>query len=459
VRTVLCLIVALLLPGAAVGAGSVIVLTVADAIGPATSDYVLRGLDRASAEGAALVVLELDTPGGLDTAMRDIVQGILASPVPVATYVAPSGARAASAGTYILYASHYAAMAPATSIGAATPVKIGGLPGMPKGRPGEPPGETPGEPSGEDGEDAAAPSSPDTMDRKIVNDARAYLRGLAQLRGRNAEWAEKAVSEAATLTAEEALSHRVVDAVVADVGALLRAVHGHRVQTARGEVLVDTQSATLIPAPPDWRSKLLSVITNPQVAYVLMLLGVYGLFFELSNPGALVPGVLGAISLLLALFAFQVLPVNYAGLALILVGLMFMIAEAFVPSFGVLGLGGVVAFVVGSLMLWEETGPGYEVPVGLVIGFAVTSALLLVGLGRMLMRQRRRAVVTGDAQLTDLDAVALQAFSGVGRVRVKGESWEAVSAQPVAKGQAVRILGRDGLTLRVEPTDQTGEAR
>jgi membrane-bound serine protease (ClpP class) len=439
----------------------------------------------------------MDTPGGLDSSMRDIIQAILKSPVPVATYVAPGGARAASAGTYILYASHIAAMAPATNLGAATPVQIGGFPSpaSPKDEDKDndeengkentekPKDELDGteepEPSATSADSGQSetpePESPSkksaskkpqgattpktAMERKIINDARAYIRSLAQLRGRNVEWAEAAVTDAASLSAEEAQARGVIDFVAIDVTDLLKKAHGRVLRAGAQEITLDTEGAIVETVTPDWRTRLLAVITNPQVAYVLMLIGIYGLFFELSNPGAILPGVLGGICLLLALFAFQVLPINYAGLALILLGLMFMIGEAFMPSFGALGLGGVVAFVVGSLILWDEQGPGFEIPVGLIAGFAFASAVVLIGLGTLAVRQRRRPVVTGEDALLSATGEVQADFQGEGWIRVLSESWRAQSDSPLHRGQQVRITGRDGLVLAVTPIETEKEKK
>ncbi|NJN48066.1 MAG: nodulation protein NfeD, partial [Candidatus Competibacteraceae bacterium] len=294
------------------------------------------------------------------------------------------------------------------------------------------------------------------MERKLVNDARAYLRALAQLRQRNVEWADEAVTQAASLSAEEALQRGVIDMVAADTASLLQQTDGRVVKVAGEERTLATTGAAVKIVSPDWRNRLLAVITNPQVAYILLLLGIYGLFFELSNPGSLVPGVLGGISLLLALFAFQVLPINYAGLALIILGLMFMIGEAFVPSFGALGLGGVVAFVVGSLILWDETGPGYAVPLSMIVGFALASAAVLIGLSTLLVRQRHRHLVSGDAALNDASGVVLEPFvDGRGRVRVQGEAWQARSKQSLQPGMRVEITGRNGLVLFVQSSKET----
>jgi membrane-bound serine protease (ClpP class) len=441
----------------------VVLLEVDGAIGPATTDFVIDSMQDAQTQGAQLIILRMDTPGGLDSSMRDIIRAILASPIPVATYVAPGGARAASAGTYILYASHIAAMAPATNLGSATPVQIGGLP-LPDSNPSDPESEEkkPDENKSDQEESEPQPAADKTpelktpMERKIVNDARAYLRALAQLRQRNVQWADEAVTQASSLSAEEALQKGVIDMVATDTSELLQKANGRVVKVASGERTLATTGAAVKIVSPDWRNRLLAVITNPQVAYILLLLGIYGLFFELSNPGALVPGVLGGISLLLALFAFQVLPINYAGLALIILGLLFMIGEAFVPSFGALGLGGIVAFVVGSLILWDETGPGYAVPLSMIVGFALASAAVLIGLSTLLVRQRHRHLVSGDAALNDASGVVLEPFvDGRGRVRVQGESWQARSKQSLQPGMRVEITGRDGLILFVQSSKET----
>jgi membrane-bound serine protease (ClpP class) len=276
---------------------------------------------------------------------------------------------------------------------------------------------------------------------------------LAQLRKRNVDWAEQAVTEAASLSAEEALELGVIDIVATNVSDLLRQIDGRVVQVNGQEVTLAAEDAAIETVTPDWRNQLLAVITNPQVAYILMLLGIYGLFFELSNPGAILPGVLGGICLLLALFAFQVLPINYAGLALILLGLMFMIGEAFMPSFGVLGLGGVVAFVVGSLILWDEQGPGFEVPVSLILGFALASAIVLIGLATLMVRQRRRPAVSGENALLDATGEVLQDFDSEGWIRVQSESWRARTQRPLRKGQQVCIVGRNGLLLDVKSVE------
>lgn len=420
--------------------GQVRLLDVSDAIGPAVADYVVRGIDAAEAAGEPLVILRLDTPGGLDASMRVIVQRILAAEIPVVTWVAPSGARAASAGTFIMYASHVAAMAPATNLGAATPVAIGATgAGQPKG----------------EGDEADGKSKPGTsMERKAINDATAYIHGLAELRGRNVEWAELAVTEAASLSAEEAVQQNVVDLVVADLDGLMGALDGRVVRIKADEVTLATAGLEVIEQAPDWRSELLSIITNPNVAYMLMLLGIYGIFFELANPGAIVPGVIGAIALVLALYAFHVLPVNYAGVALVLIGMAFMVAEVFMPSFGALGIGGLAAFVAGSIILLDTEVAAFSLSLPLVVALALTSLAFMMFVTGLALRQRRRPVVSGREQLLGSTGEALEAFAGEGRVHAHGETWSARSRVPLAAGQPVRITAIDGLVLEVEPLDK-----
>jgi len=414
-----------------------VLLPVSGPIGPATSEFFVRTLGEAAEQGASLVVVTIDTPGGLDSSMHDMVQAILASSVPVVAYVSPSGARAASAGTFLVYASHVAAMAPATNLGAATPIQIGG-----SGSDLQPAKD---EKDGQSGEPGTA------LERKSVNDAVAYIRGLAQLRGRNIEWAETAVRIGASLPADEALAAGVVDMVEVDLAQLLQALDGRTVKLQSGDVVLHTTGLLLREARPDWRTELLSLITNPNVAYLLMLIGIYGLLLEGLHPGTMVPGVVGAISLLLALFAFQVMSVNYAGLALIGLGVLLIVAETFVPSFGALGLGGIVAFVIGSVMLLDEGVPGFSIAWQLIGAMGLAGALVLLAIVTFAVRARRRPVVTGTEGLLREQAEALEGFDRHGFVRVHGETWSATSRAPVHAGQRLRITKVHGLTLEVEP--------
>jgi membrane-bound serine protease (ClpP class) len=443
----------LLLPELIIAA-PVMVLKVEGVIAPASADFIERGLHDAAAESAPLVVLQIDTPGGLDSSMRRIIRGILASPVPVAAFVAPSGARAASAGTYILYASHIAAMAPGTNLGAATPIRINGLPEQP--RPATEPDTRPGAgPNSNDMQHDRKTANEDklpiedNMSRKTVHDAAAYIRSLAQLRGRNADWAERAVREAVSLSAVEALNLKVIDYVAPDVPELLKQVNNRKVSVLGREQVLDTTSAIVRVVEPDWRTELLSVITNPSVAYILMLIGIYGLFFELSNPGFVLPGVAGAICLLLALYSFQLLPVSYTGMALILLGIAFMIAEAFFPSFGALGIGGIIAFAAGSLMLIETDLPGYGIPLSLVAGVTLTSAAFLIFIIGAALHSYRNPIVSGRETLIGATGEMLEDAAVEGMARVQGELWKVRCAQPLSRGQKVRVTGIDGLVLQV----------
>ncbi len=423
------------------------VLEIKGAIGPATADYLKRGLEEARNQGITLIVLQMDTPGGLDLAMREIVQAIIASSIPVVTYVAPSGARAASAGTYILYASHVAAMAPGTNLGAATPVPIGGL------------GMTPDEPTKtkEDNKktssDKSTQSSQETMTHKMINDAEAYLRSLAQMHGRNQEWAAKAVRESASLSAQDALEKGVIDLIAVDIPELLNRINLRKVKLLGQEYQLSTLKLTLETHQPDWRNRLLSVITNPNVAYILMLLGIYGLFFELYNPGAILPGVIGGIALLLALFAFQVLPVNFSGIALILLGISFMIGEAFVPSFGALGIGGLVAFVIGSIILIDTDMPDYTISRSLIGGIGLVSLFFFIWIINTLVKIRSQPVVSGREKMLGEEGHCLTNNKGQLRVYVHSEAWNAQAPTDIMPGQRIKVTGINGLTLKVEAID------
>jgi membrane-bound serine protease (ClpP class) len=421
-----------------------VLLEVQGPIGPATAEYLTGSLEKASNSAAELVIIRIDTPGGLDASTRDIVKAILNSPVPVATFVSPGGARAASAGTYILYASHIAAMSPATNVGAATPVSMLG---------GKEPGKAQ-EPS-EDEVDSPSETGPaDTMSRKAINDAVAYIRGLANRRGRNADWAELAVREAASITAEEALETGVIDIIANDVGELLEQIHGKTVEVQGQDRVLDTQSLVIEQMEPDWKSELLGVITSPTIAYLLLLIGIYGLIFEGYNPGAILPGVIGAICLLVALYAFQMLPVNYAGFALLLLGIILMIGEAVVPSFGALGIGGIIAIVIGSIILIDTDVPGFVVSRPLIGAIALVSSLGLMAIIGVAVKARRRPVVAGREELIGSVGEALQDFEQSGTVFVHSESWNAVTESPLLEGQAIVVTGIDGLTLKVRPSGQ-----
>ncbi|MFL9865353.1 nodulation protein NfeD [Paraburkholderia fungorum] len=497
----------------AIAPNSVIVIPVNGAISPASADFIVRSLQRAADSRAQLAVLQLDTPGGLDTSMRQIIKAILGSPVPVATFIAPSGARAASAGTYIVYASHIAAMAPGTNLGAATPIQMGiggaeppaggGMPALPGGGagtgtggqqngPGAPaspsPANSPNVASAATSASAALPlDTQSTEMRKQVHDAAAYIRGLAQMRGRNADWAERAVREAVSLSAGEALAQHVVDLNARDIPDLLRQLNGRTISTSRGDVRLSTANAPVVTLEADWRSQFLAVITDPNVALMLLMIGMYGLFFEFANPGFVLPGVVGAISLLMGLFAMQMLPVNYVGLGLIFLGIAFLIGEAFLPTFGSLGFGGVVAFVIGALMLIDTDVPGYGIPLPLIAAVVVFSVVFVFGVSRLALRARRRPVVTGSEGLigslgvvldggltpdggappgdTTAGAMAIanaNATAGgalAGWAQVQGERWRVSSTAPVAAGHAVRVTARRGLTLTVVPAEaqQQGE--
>jgi membrane-bound serine protease (ClpP class) len=426
----------------------VVVLPVDGAIGPATAQFIIHGLERAEKDNAQLVVIEIDTPGGLDTSMREIIKAMLASPVPVAVFVAPSGARAASAGTYILYASHIAAMAPGTNLGAATPIQIG----MPSPSSPQPSADK------DKADKAKAPEShEDTLTRKQVHDAAAYIRGLAQLRHRNADWGERAVREAVSLSADEALQQKVIDLTASDVNDLLAKVDGRKISTATGERTLATAGAQVVTLAPDWKNHFLAIITEPSVALILMMLGVYGLFFEFMNPGFVLPGVIGGIALLIGLFALNMLPINYAGLALILLGLGFMVAEAFLPSYGSLGAGGVIAFAIGAVMLVDSDIPGFGVPLWFVAALTLLSAAFVFFVARMAVRAHRRPVVTGSEGLIGSVGVALEDVHNEGWARVQSEQWRVHTAVPLKRGQNLRVTGREGLVLEVAPLEQANE--
>ncbi len=413
----------------------ILVLQYNGAIGPAAADYFLHGLHEARRRNAQLLVFELDTPGGLDSSMRDIIKAILNAPIPVATWVAPSGARAASAGTYILYASQIAAMAPASNLGAATPIAIGGLPG------GTPAGKSP-------------PGNADTERRKMVNDAAAYLRSLAQLHGRNAAFAESAVREAHSMSAKEALDAHVIDLIAARVDDLARALDGRVIRLNTGEVTLHTAGAPVIRVEPGWRTELLEVVGNPPVAALLMMAGIYGLFLELLHPGVALPGIVGAICLLLALYAFQMLPVDWSGVALIFLGCVLMVAELFLPTFGVVGLGGLVALVAGLLMLIRPEVPGFGISGGFIAALTLVTALMIFGVGGFALRARRRPVVSGREALIGAEGTVTAVSGGDAWAHVAGETWQVRSARDggvLRPGVRVRVLAVEDLILRVIP--------
>ena len=412
-----------------------VVLEIDGAIGPPVADYIARELGSARAVDARLIILRMNTPGGLDTSMRRIISAILASPVPVATYVAPNGARAASAGTYIAYASAIAAMAPGTNIGAATPVQFGGNPLFPSDQKSQK-------------DEKKSGDSADTETRKIVNDATAYIRSLAAVSGRNADWAADAVRSAASLPAAEALSLHVIDVIADDVPDLLRKIDGREVTIAGKPARLATAGLEVETRAPDWQTELLMLVTNPNVAFILMLIGVYGLIFEFLSPGAVAPGLIGAISLLVALYALAFMPINYVGAALVLLGVALMIAEVHIGAFGALGVGGIAAFIIGAVMMFPAQVPGFSLSHGVVAVTALGSAaLLLLALAAVL--RRRRPVVTGHEALIGAEGETVSWQNGEGRVRVKGEIWLARSDAALTAGSRVKIVGRDGLVLRV----------
>jgi membrane-bound serine protease (ClpP class) len=438
------------LTGSANADDTVVVLELKGALGVATAEHIISGIEHAEAIDAELVIIDMDTPGGLMTPMRDIIQAILNSSVPVATYVSPEGARADSAGTYILLASHIAAMAPTTHLGAATPVSLTGD-GVTPEQDADDSGDSGDETADEESDSQAEPQPGTSMERKVLNDAIAYIRGLAERHGRNADWAEEAVREAATLTAREALEQNVIEFIAEDHAALFEMIDGHEVIVDGETVAVETSSVVIEEYEASWRIKILQAVASPEIVLILGMIGLYGLMYEGWNPGAIIPGVVGIICLLLAAYGLQVLPVNYAGLALIIVGLALMTAEAFAPSFGALGLGGIAAFVFGAIMMFDSDIPGFGISLTFVISVAIFAALVIVWLVSYVLKLRRRGAVSGTGSIIGGVGIAMSDFAGEGKVWLEGEAWAARSNVPITKDQEVVVKKLIGLTLEIEP--------
>ena len=407
-------------------AQNALVLTIQGGIGPASADYVVRNIDKAQ-KSADIIILAIDTPGGLSKSTREIVKSILASTVPVVAFVTPQGARAASAGTFILYAAPIAAMAPGTHLGAASPVSLAGGFGQDK-----------------------ASKKKSTMTKKATNDAVAYIRSLAQLHKRNVNFAEKAVLDAATLTASEALEKNVVNLIASDMPALMKKLNGYRVVINGKTITLNTKGIKIEKVIPDWRTRFLLLVTSPTVAYLLLLLGIYGIFFELVNPGVILPGVVGAIAIVIALYALHMLPINYAGLGLILLGMLFMIAEGFIPSFGALGMGGVIAFILGSLFLIDTEYQGYRIASSIVWGMAAVNALFFFIVMRMAIKAKSRTRENGLESMIGCNGVCMSDLDLTGQVKIKGEIWQAQTNQPIAKNKPIEVIDVHGLILVVQ---------
>lgn len=425
---------ALLVATEGLASNSVWILDIKGAIGPATADYVISGIEAAEEAETYLIVLRIDTPGGLDLSMRTIIKNILASDIPVISYVYPKGARAASAGTYILYASHIAAMAPATNLGAATPVQIG----------------APSIPSPTQDKDNEQPVQKSAMEKKIINDAVAYIEGLAELRGRNRQWAVEAVTDGSSLSATDALDRKVIDLIADNVESLMTQINGYHIKMESGTITLDTSNLVYTYHEPGWRSEFLSVITNPNIAYILMLAGIYGLLLEFYNPGVVVPGVVGSISLLLALYAFQLLPVSYAGVGLIVLGIMLMIAETFAPSFGALGFGGVISFVIGSIILIDTDIPAFQIALPVILALALVSVAFLFLVTGLIIKGRKQKVVTGLESLINTSAQVESVNQQQILVRLNGELWQVSCDETLNIGDLVTIVAAESVFLRVE---------
>ncbi len=467
------------------GQDLVVVVELEDAIGPASASYFIDSLEDANERGAELLVLRLDTPGGLDAAMRDMIKAILASDVPVATWVAPSGARAASAGTYIMYASHFAVMAPATNLGSSTPVDLTSPqspspspPRSPFPLPSSDEGETKPETQAEDGaqeaseqndeakaeseddaaeadsdqaEDQSVPQPSTAMERKVINDAVAYIRGLAELRGRNADWAEESVRKGVNLPSSEALEQGVIDLIVPTLSELIEQVNGEEYKTADGTVRqLAVEDPMIETVTPDWRAQLLAVITNPSVAVLLLSIGSIALLAEFYT-GTGVAGVVGAICLLVAAYGMQMLPINYAGLALLLLGLGLMIAEFFTPTIGIFGFGGAVAFVFGGIFLLDTDVPGFEVSIGLLVSVAAIVLIMVAIISGAAFKSLRSKVVSGTSSMVgeQVEALAAIAQGKRGQVIYAGEVWNAVPESDVNEGDPLEVTSVKGLTLSV----------
>jgi len=433
-------------PGAQRSRGVAVLVDVDGAIGPATERHVEMAIADAESRSAEIVVLRMNTPGGLVTSMREMISAIIASRVPVVGYVAPSGGRAASAGTYILYATNIAAMAPGTNVGAATPISMG-LPGLPQMD------SKKEEKDKDETEEVVAPKDP--AKAKSVNDAVAFIRSLAELRGRNVEWAEEAVRKAVSISASEALKLGVIDLIAPDVDSLLRELDGRKIPFLGREETLATDGLAVERIEPDTLTELLKIITDPNVALILLMIGVYGLIFEFATPGSIGPGVVGAICLVLGLYALNQLPFNYAGLALVMIGIVCMVAEAFTPTFGILGAGGLFAFVLGAAFLIDTDVPAFQLSWAVIAGTAIASALILTLLLGYVWRAMRQPVAGGVMEVVGSPAKVMDWHGSKGHVFIHGERWEARSDERLRKNQSVWVLSSDGLTLEVsaEPAE------